>query len=208
MPILAFGDFVLFRCVSASEFSSNSFLAKVCRECIREVFLISVCSKASYMSAGCLFDFTFEFLEVCKHCPLLPHGKDPCVPREVVDEGDVVSTSSKCGWSWSPHLGGLCLRFARLEMGVDVVFPNWQASHTPSISFSLKFGSPMMTPLDCIPLSFWRLIWPILLCHSSISVSALRLFANMADFTSFDSRINIRPSLRPWVMSQPSFSMK
>ena len=43
----------------------------------------------------------------------------------------------------------------------------------PSISFSLKVGSPMTTPFDCIPLSFWRLIWPILLCHSSISVSAL-----------------------------------
>ena len=65
----------------------------------------------------------------------------------------------------------------------------------------------MTTPFDCIPLSFWRLIWRILLCHSSMSVSVLRHFANMADFT-FVSRINIRPSLWLWEMSRPSFSMK
>ena len=49
---------------------------------------------------------------------------------------------------------------------------------------------------------------PILLCHNSISVSALRPFANVVDFTSFDSRIKIWPSLRPREMSQLSFSMR
>ena len=49
------------------------------------------------MVAGCLFDFAFEFLEVCKHIALLPHVKDPCMPREVVDEGNIVPPSVECG---------------------------------------------------------------------------------------------------------------
>ena len=48
------------------------------------------------MSAGCLFDFPLEFLEVCKHFTLLPHGEDPGVPGEVVDERDIISASSEC----------------------------------------------------------------------------------------------------------------
>ena len=45
-------------------------------------------------------------------------------------------------------------------------------------------------------------MWPIVLCQSFRSVWTLKPLANMADFTSFDSRMNIRPSRRPWAMSQ------
>ena len=45
------------------------------------------------MVAGCLFDFAFEFLEVCEHFTLLPHEKNPCVPGEVVDEGIYLITN-------------------------------------------------------------------------------------------------------------------
>ena len=76
------------------------------------------------------------------------------------------------------------------------------------ISFSLNVGILITTPFDCITLTFWRLIWPFLLCHNSMLVLVLRPFANMDDFTSFDSRINIRPSLQPRAMSQTSLSMK
>ena len=41
-----------------------------------------------------------------------------------------------------------------------------------------------------------------------MSESAFVLFANMADFVLCESRMNIRPSLRPRAMSRPSFSMK
>ena len=85
----------------------------------------------------------------------------------------------------------------------ECFLPNWHAPHTLLISYSLNVRSLMTTPCDCIPLSFWRLMWPILLCHSSMLVSTFRPFANMANFTSFDLRINIRPR----VMSRPSFSM-
>ena len=46
------------------------------------------------MSSCFIFGPNFEFLEVCEHFTLLPHGEDPGVPREIVDKGDVVSTSS------------------------------------------------------------------------------------------------------------------
>ena len=87
--------------------------------------------------------------------------------------------------------------FLSFGNGCQSCLPNWQASHTHVISFSVKVGSLMTTPFDCIPLSFWRLMWQILLCHSSMSASTLWPFENMPDFTSFDLRINIRPSLRP-----------
>ena len=44
--------------------------------------------------------------------------------------------------------------------------------------------------------------------YSSISELAFVLFANMADFISCESRLNIRPSLLPRAMIRPSFSMK
>ena len=86
--------------------------------------------------------------------------------------------------------------------------PSWHASHTRSPRFDSKAGSPFTTPFDCIPRSRWRFTWPIRLCHNSIFVSVLRPLAYMADFTSFESRMNKRPSLRPLAMSRPSFSMK
>ena len=66
----------------------------------------------------------------------------------------------------------------------------------------------MTTPFDCIALSLLRLMWPILLCHNFMTESAFVLFANMADFISCKSRINIRPSLRLRAMIRPSFPMK
>ena len=66
----------------------------------------------------------------------------------------------------------------------------------------------MTAPFDCIPLNFWRLMWPICLCHNSISVLTLRTFTYMADFTSFKLRMNIRLSLRPRAMNCTSSSMK
>ena len=86
--------------------------------------------------------------------------------------------------------------------------PNWHASHTPSMSFSLNVRSPMMTPFDCIALSLLRLMSPIHLCHKSMLELAFMLFANMADFISCKSRMNIQPCLHPRVMIRPSFLMK
>ena len=73
-----------------------------------------------------------------------------------------------------------------LKNGCQCCLPNWQASHTPSISFSLKVGSPMTTTLDCIVLTLLRLIWLIFLCHNYMSTSALVPFANMDDFILCD----------------------
>ena len=42
----------------------------------------------------------------------------------------------------------------------------------------------------------------------SFSTWLLRPLAYMADSTSFESRMNMRPSLRPLAMGQPFFSMK
>ena len=107
------------------------------------------------------------------------------------------------------HIGHLCSCFVQtFGNGCRYCLRKWQASHIPSISSSLKVGGPMMTPFYCIPLSFWRLIWSIPLCHSFILVATLWSFANMANFTLFDLRINILPSLRPRAMLLPSFSMK
>ena len=84
-----------------------------------------------------------------------------------------------------------------------MLLAEWHASHTSSISFSLNVGNPITTSFDCIALSFLRLMWPIRLCYNFTSESTFVLFANMADFISCESRMNIRPS-----MSRPSFSMK
>ena len=75
--------------------------------------------------------------------------------------------------------------------------PNWHAPHTPLTSFSLSVGSSMTTPFDCIPLSFWRLIWRILLCHSSISVSALSPFCKHGRFylVRLDDKHLVFPSI-------------
>ena len=92
--------------------------------------------------------------------------------------------------------------------GSRCCFPSWHASHTRSTRFDLKAGSPITTPFDCIARSRWRFMWSILLCHNSMLVSVLRALAYMADFTSFESRMNKRPSLRPLAMIWPSSSMK
>ena len=48
-------------------------------------------------------------------------------------------------------------------------------------------------------------MWPILLCHNSMSASALRPLANIADFISWESKMNIRPCLRPRAKSSLPF---
>ena len=58
-----------------------------------------------------------------------------------------------------------------------------------------------------MPLSFWRFMW-LILRQSSMSASALWPLANIADFISWDSSLNIRPSLRTRAMGRPSFSIK
>ena len=92
--------------------------------------------------------------------------------------------------------------------GSRCCLPSWHASHTRSTRFDSKAGSLITTPFDFIPRSRWRFTWPILLCHNSMFVSVLRPLVCMADFTSFESRMNMRPSLRLFAMSRPSFSMK
>ena len=87
--------------------------------------------------------------------------------------------------------------FLSFENSCRCCLPNWQASHTPIISFSIKVTSPMPTYFDCIILSFWRLMWPIRLCDNSMSASALWPLVITADFILWESRINIRPSLQP-----------
>ena len=45
------------------------------------------------MSTNGFFDFAFKFLEVSEHFALLLHPVDLGVPREVIDEEHVISTS-------------------------------------------------------------------------------------------------------------------
>ena len=102
MLVLSFIYFVLLRCVSTRELPLNSFLSKVCCEGITEILLVAVRLKASNMPTSCLFDFVFEFLEVRELFTVLPHCEYVDVPGEVVDEGHIVPTTTKCcrlGWS-------------------------------------------------------------------------------------------------------------
>ena len=101
---------------------------------------------------------------------------------------------------------GLCSRSSLSGTGVMLLVELASSTHS-FISFSLNIPSLMTNPFDCMPLSLLRFIWPILLCHSFMSTSALWAFSTMVDFTSFNSRINIRPYLRPQVMSRPFFSI-
>ena len=48
------------------------------------------------MLAIFFFYLDFELLEVGEHFTLLRHREDPYVARVVVDEGDVIATSSDC----------------------------------------------------------------------------------------------------------------
>ena len=106
VPIFALGYSVLLRSVSASEFSSNSFLSEIRREIVREVLLATIRSKASYMTTRSFFDFDFKPLEVSEHFTLLPHRVEPRVPGEVVDEEHVISASAECSrLRWSPYVG-------------------------------------------------------------------------------------------------------
>ena len=59
------------------------------------------------------------------------------------------------------------LTFLDVENGCRRCLSNWHASHMPMLSLSVKFGSLMTTPFDCMFWSFWLLMWPILLCHVS-----------------------------------------
>ena len=78
----------------AGKSSSNSFLSEIGCKFVREVLLSFVRLKAVDIPSYFLFDPAFDFLEMCKHFISLPHGEDLVVPREVIDKGDIVSTSS------------------------------------------------------------------------------------------------------------------
>ena len=187
VSVFSKGHSIMLRCVSAHKFSLNSFFVEISRKFFEEVLFSPVRLKASNMPTCFLFDSSFEFLEVCKHFIVLPPGKDPSVPREVVDKGDIVSTSSEYfPLSRFPHFEWITSRrplltFHSFGNGCRCL-PNWQASHTPSISFSLNVGSPMATPFDRIALSLLRLMWPIRLCHNSMSDSAFRAFCEHGRF--------------------------
>ena len=164
MPVLSFGYSVLLRCMFTNKLPLDSFLPKVCCEGIREVLFVVVWSKAPYMTTNFLFDFVLEFLEVWEHFTLLPHGEDPGVPREVFDERYIILTTTDFFLWVGPHASECItsrislLTFLSFGNSCWCCLPNWQASHMPGISFSIKVRSSMTIPFDCIPLSFWRLI--------------------------------------------------
>ena len=115
------------------------------------------------MSTCGYLDFILKFLDAFEHFALLSHGVDLGVPREVVDKGHVLSEYCECcRLCWSHTLEWITSRrpmlmFCSFANGCQCCSLNWQASHTPSLSFSSKVGSPMTTPFNYIPLSFWRL---------------------------------------------------
>ena len=84
---------------------------------------------------------------------------------------------------------------------------SWHASHTRLTCFDSKSEIRTTTPFVCIAWSRWRLMWPILLCHNLIFISASRLLTYIADYPLSKSRINIQPSLLPLAMNRP-FSIK
>ena len=105
VPIFSLGHAVLLRCVTAGEFSSDSFLAEIGREHIREIFFPSILSKAAYVPACSLFSFGFELLEVSEHFTLLPHRVDPGVPGKIVNKRDIISASAECTYlGRSPYI--------------------------------------------------------------------------------------------------------
>ena len=161
------------------------------------------------------FYFVFKPLEVSEHFTLVLHGVDPGVPRLVVDKEHVIYRHMPNVAVWvGPHTSEWntssrsLLTFPCFRNGCWCCLLNCQASHTPSISFCLKVRSLMKTLIDCISLCLWRLMWPIRVCHNSMSVSALVPFENMVDFILCESTMNIRPSLHPQAMIRPSFLMK
>ena len=129
---------------------------------------------------------------------------------EIVDERAIISASTECGcMCWYPNVR---VDYVQDPFAYIPLCREWMSAlfaeltrftYTNALSF-FKFGSPMTTPFDCMFWSYWRLMGPILLCHSFKSVD----IANMADLTLFDSRMNIRPSLRLRAMIRPFFSMK
>ena len=205
MSVFSFGYSVLLRCVLASKFPHASFLSKVYCEGIGEVLLAAVRSKAPYMLTCCLFDFVFEFLEVWEHFTLLPHMKDLGVPREVVNEHHIVSATTECcRLGWAPCIWMYYIQdsFAYVPLFRERL--SMLLLKLTSFAHSNKVGSPITTPFSYIPLSFWRLMWSILLCHNSMSTSVLWPVAIIVDFISWESRMDILPSLdarRSWCRS-------
>ena len=125
-----------------------------------ELLFNPILLKASDVLTCVFFDFILKFSEMCEHFSLLMH------------EG-----RSRCAWrTW--HNIGIC------EMWLSMLVPNIKVdyvqdsfSHIPLYqewmsalfskltflhhSFSVKFRSLMMTPVDCM---FWSL-WQILFWH-------------------------------------------
>ena len=166
-------------------------------EIVQEILLASIQSKASDMPTCGFFDFVFKPSEVSKHFIILPHRINPGMPGEVVDEHDIILATTKCcHLGWSPHIWMYYIHdsFAHIPLfkeWLSMLFVKLQASHTPTISFSIKVGSPMTTPFNYILLSFGRLMWPICLCHNSMLVLAFRPLADIVDFIAWELRMNI-----------------
>jgi hypothetical protein len=105
VPILTLGYAVLLRCVTAREFSSDSFLAEIGCERIREIFFASIGSKAAYVPTRSLLGLGFELLEVSEYFTLLPHWVDPGVPGKIVNKRDIISASAECTYlGRSPYI--------------------------------------------------------------------------------------------------------
>ena len=70
------------------------------------------------------FDSVLKCLEVFEHFVLLPYGVDPGMLGEVVNERDIISTTTEC-FRLSRlnvlHLGSLCSGSSLLGTVVDVV---------------------------------------------------------------------------------------
>ena len=179
VPVFPLRYAVLLRRVTARDFSSDTFFSEIRCELIRKVFFAYVWSKAACMPARGFFYFGFELLEVSEHFALFPHMVNLGMPWEVVNERHIVAkTTDSYHWVgpnspyiWVNYIQCLFAHIPLFREQLMMLFVEWKASRTPTISFSLKAETPMTTPFDYIPLSFWRSMWPIHLCHNSMLAS-------------------------------------
>ena len=96
MPIRRFRNTIFLGYVTAQKFSPYSLTLEIGDEFVREVLLSSI---QFFLHLG------LELSEVGDDFTLLLHREDPCVVRVLVDEGDVITTSSdRQHLSWSPYI--------------------------------------------------------------------------------------------------------
>ena len=102
-PVLPIGHTVLLRCVSAREFSPNSFLLQITRELVREVLLPAI--KPLDLPSSFPFNKAFHLQETAEDFTLLRDQAHPSVPSVVIDEGYKVTASSDAHvLCWSPYI--------------------------------------------------------------------------------------------------------